>query len=246
LGEVAVGGLGEDGAGRRVAHRRCQVVHALHLRSSDCTTIATIMAFTTMSPGICHHALVTYISVDLIWFDAAWFCGNSPRPLSGRDQLRRLTEPAWRSRRLKSQLSCERQPFWFSLTVHAAEAAIKKSFFFGHVRWYDTWSLPSSQWIVQDAGYDTRPDDDNWEISSKVPQKHLSHCFGEYIGVWPPQLPCPSLTGMSWVRASLLASPTFDVVLSSRTFFWHLQNKECFNTSDGEWMHCMLLLVGTT
>lgn len=57
---------------------------------------------------------------------------------------------------------------------------------------------PSRQRLVQDAGYDARPDDDNGEISSKVPQQHLSHRFGEHIGVWPPELPCPSsLTDLS-------------------------------------------------
>jgi len=51
---------------------------------------------------------------------------------------------------------------------------------------------PSRQRLVQDAGYDARPDDDDREISSKVPQQHLPHRFGEHIGVWPPELPCPS------------------------------------------------------
>ena len=51
---------------------------------------------------------------------------------------------------------------------------------------------PSRQRLVQDAGYDARPDDDDCEISSKVSQQHLPHGFGEHIGVWPPKLPCPS------------------------------------------------------
>ena len=88
----------------------------------------------------------------------------------------------------------------FPLSVHAAETTMHQEIFFvtygGMVP--DPFH-PARQWIVQDACYDTGPDDDNWEISSKVPQQHLSHCFRKYIGVWPPQLPCPSLADICHV-----------------------------------------------